>query len=156
MSGPNTSWEGGGVASYEPPLGGWRGGSSFRLENWKWRSASLWRLLHCGYHLHTCSCSCSVNFHAHAHVHANDHAHVLVHAHAHAHFHARVHVHVHVYVHVHVHVHVHVQVHAHMPMFMLLFMFMLMCDFVTLISKEKLLDMYLDKDKGTDTGTTRT
>ncbi len=23
------------------------------VENWKWRSASQWRLLHCGYHLHS-------------------------------------------------------------------------------------------------------
>jgi hypothetical protein len=36
-----------------PPLGGWRGRSLLGVENWKWMSASQWRLLQCGYHLHT-------------------------------------------------------------------------------------------------------
>jgi hypothetical protein len=34
---------------FEPPLGGWRGGSSPGMENWKWRSALQWRLLQYGY-----------------------------------------------------------------------------------------------------------
>jgi hypothetical protein len=38
---------------WKPPLGGWRGGSSFRLENWKRRSASLWSMLQCGFHYTT-------------------------------------------------------------------------------------------------------
>jgi hypothetical protein len=38
---------------YGPPLGGWRGGSSPGVENWKWKSAWQWRLLRCWYHLHS-------------------------------------------------------------------------------------------------------
>ncbi len=47
MSGPYRSWGGG--CFWEPQLGGWKGGFSFGSENWKWRSASQLRLLHCGY-----------------------------------------------------------------------------------------------------------
>ncbi len=36
----------------KPPLKGWRGRSLLGVENWKWRSASQWRLLQCGYYLH--------------------------------------------------------------------------------------------------------
>jgi hypothetical protein len=57
MSGLLRSSGGGGCCS-KPPLGGWRGRSLLGVEYWKWRSASQWRLLQCGYHLHMSMSPC--------------------------------------------------------------------------------------------------